>query len=94
MKSKLLNIVPIVFITITIFSCASHNPITKELSIKKTNYLTTYDATKRSNIISIDSDGKIDKILSEVQPDVALSNALEFTSKLESKEIIVDPVYF
>lgn len=73
-------------LVLTMFSCARHRPIFKNFKSEQGNYSISYDASKRGSIISIDKDGKIDKILAEVQPDVALSNAIDFTSKLKKGE--------
>lgn len=73
----------ILFIT-TIYSCRSSKSTLRELKYNNVNYQMSYDASRRGSILSFDSFGKM-KILSEVQPDVAVTQTTELTSKLSAK---------
>ncbi|AZA58971.1 hypothetical protein EG349_09885 [Chryseobacterium shandongense] len=79
----------ILFYLLVILSCIScnirHKATLKELENKRSNYQMSYDATRRGAVISVDSTGKIDKILSEVQPDAAIATTTDITSKLTGK---------
>ena len=79
----------IIFYLLVILSCIScnirHKATLKELENKGSNYQMSYDATRRGAVISLDSTGKIDKILSEVQPDAAIATTTDITSKLTGK---------
>lgn len=79
----------IIFYLLVILSCIScnirHKATLKELENKGSNYQMSYDATRRGAVISLDNNGKIDKILSEVQPDAAIATTTDITSKLTGK---------
>ncbi|WP_294286199.1 hypothetical protein [uncultured Chryseobacterium sp.] len=72
---------------ITVFnSCASqHNMTFNELKSMNSNYQISYDAMRRGSMISINEKGRIDKVLSEVQPDAAIATTREVTTKLMAK---------
>ncbi len=79
MKNKIL----IVGTALLLTSCgASHKATLKELKSTSSNYQMSYDAMRRGSILSIDKNGDIDKILSEVQPDAAIATTTDITSKL------------
>ena len=70
MKNKFL----IVGTALLLTSCGtSHKATLKELKSTSSNYQMSYDAMRRGSILSIDKNGDIDKILSEVQPDAAIA---------------------
>lgn len=62
-------------------SCSTAHVATLEELKGTANYQMSYDAMRRGSILSI-SDGKINKILSEVQPDAAIAKTTDITSKL------------
>lgn len=67
-------------------SCgASHKATLEELKNTTSNYQMSYDAMRRGSILSIGENGKIEKILSEVQPDAAIATTTDITSKLMGK---------
>ncbi|MBB4806485.1 hypothetical protein HNP38_001781 [Chryseobacterium defluvii] len=64
-------------------SCGTtHKATLEELKNTSSNYQMSYDAMRRGAILSIDDKGKINKILSEVQPDAAIATTTDITSKL------------
>jgi hypothetical protein len=68
-----------------IASCNVHKTTLKELKNTKSNYQMSYDALRRGAILSIKSDGTLDKILSEVQPDAAIAQTIGITTNLSAK---------
>ena len=74
-----------IFCLLVLSSCAGHRPITQKLDTTNGSYHISYDATRRGNFITL-AEGKVITSLAEVQPDVALANALELTSKLKQGE--------
>ncbi|MDH6252054.1 hypothetical protein M2347_001781 [Chryseobacterium sp. H1D6B] len=66
-------------------SCGSHKATLEELKNTSSNYQMSYDAMRRGSILNIDHYGKINKILSEVQPDAAIATTTDVTSKLMGK---------
>jgi hypothetical protein len=76
----------IVGIALLLTSCGtSHKATLEELKNTTSNYQMSYDAMRRGSILSINKDGKIEKILSEVQPDAAIATTTDITSKLMGK---------
>ncbi len=73
------------FCLVVLNSCAGHRPITQKLDATNGSYHISYDATRRGNFITLEN-GKVITSLAEVQPDVALANAIEITSKLKQGE--------
>lgn len=65
-------------------SCSTHKATLEELG-RNSNYQMSYDAMRRGAILSINDSGKVDKILSEVQPDAAIATTREITTKLMAK---------
>lgn len=45
----------------------------------------SYDAMRRGAVLNIDEKGKINKILSEVQPDAAIATTTDLTNKLATQ---------
>ncbi|NML57918.1 hypothetical protein [Chryseobacterium cheonjiense] len=73
-------------VILSFLSCnIRHKATLKELQNKGSNYQMSYDATRRGAVISLDANGKISKILSEVQPDAAIATTTDITSKLTGK---------
>ncbi|WP_294301738.1 hypothetical protein [uncultured Chryseobacterium sp.] len=72
---------------ITVFnSCVPQHTMTfKELKSMNSNYQMSYDAMRRGSMISINEKGRIDKVLSEVQPDAAIATTREVTTRLMAK---------
>lgn len=68
-------------VSIILISCGSSHKATLE-RLENTNYQMSYDAMRRGTVVSIDKDGNIAKILSEVQPDAAIAKTTDITSKL------------
>ncbi|WP_294213213.1 hypothetical protein [uncultured Chryseobacterium sp.] len=67
-------------------SCnTTHKATLMELKNKNSNYQMSYDAMRRGAVLNIDSNGNINKILSEVQPDAAIATTTELTSKLAAQ---------
>ncbi|MDC8106459.1 hypothetical protein ACNFU2_16325 [Chryseobacterium sp. PTM-20240506] len=73
--------------TVLLFtSCSNlHKATLEELKSTTSNYQMSYDAMRRGAIVSIRPDGKINKILSEVQPDAAIARTTDITSTLMGK---------
>lgn len=69
---------------ISVASCNTHIATLKELKHANVNYQMSYDAMRRGSIVSFDSTGKM-RILSEVQPDAAVTQTTDLTSKLSAK---------
>ncbi|KQT21923.1 hypothetical protein ASG31_00845 [Chryseobacterium sp. Leaf404] len=67
---------------IALSSCNTHKSIVTELKPQQSNYHFSYDAMRRGVILGIDSNGKINKLLGEVQPDAAIATTTDVTSKL------------
>ncbi len=81
-------------IIVTLTSCGAFHKATLE-KLENTNYQMSYDAMRRGTVLSINKDGEINTILSEVQPDAAIAKATEITSKIaanldEKKNVSVD----
>lgn len=78
-----------IILTITglalIISCNTHKATLKELTNTRGNYQMSYDAMRRGAIVSIRDNGKVDKILSEVQPDAAIATTRDITTSLMAK---------
>jgi hypothetical protein len=81
MKNLLLGIL----LVMVLHSCGAHNATLDELKTTNSNYQMSYDAMRRGAIISINENGKIDRVLSEVQPDAAIATTREITTKLMAK---------
>ncbi|WP_160139493.1 hypothetical protein [Chryseobacterium sp. c4a] len=62
-----------------------HRAIVKELKTSNSNYQMSYDAMRRGAVLNIDEKGKINKILSEVQPDAAIATTTDLTNKLAAQ---------
>ncbi len=77
------KIILLVF-TVVITSCNTHKATLKELKHANVNYQMSYDAMRRGSIVSFDSNGKM-RILSEVQPDAAVTQTTDLTAKLSAK---------
>lgn len=75
----------ILLIGIGFIGCNTHKATITELKSKTSNYQMTYDAMRRGTIITIDKDGKVSKMLAEVQPDAAITQTTDFTNKLSAK---------
>lgn len=67
-------------IAIILIACKTHSATLEELKDK--NYQMSYDAMRRGAVLSINKEGKIVRILSEVQPDAAIATTREITTKL------------
>lgn len=81
---KKLLFLPAILILLT--SCgAFHKATLEELKNTSSNYQMSYDAMRRGTVLSINKDGEISKILSEVQPDAAIAKTTDITSKLAGK---------
>ncbi|MCY1659946.1 hypothetical protein [Chryseobacterium sp. SL1] len=77
------NILFLLGIVMLFFSCgASHKATLEELKGTRSNYQMSYDAMRRGTVLSLDDNGKIESILSEVQPDAAIATTTELTTKL------------
>lgn len=68
-------------IFVFLISCGASHKATLE-KLENTNYQMSYDAMRRGTVLSINKEGGIDKVLSEVQPDAAIATATDITSKL------------
>jgi len=79
-----MKIINLIVLLLIVTSCNMHKATLKELKHKNANYQMSYDAARRGSILSFDSNGKM-KILSEVQPDVAITQTTDLTSKLSAK---------
>jgi hypothetical protein len=77
-----MKIIYTIITSLLLFSCATHQTKITELKNSRSNYLASFDATKRGSIISFKENGEIDKILSEVQPDAVIASTIDFTNKL------------
>lgn len=62
--------------------CNTHKSVITELKPGQSNYHFSYDAMRRGVVVGIDSTGKINKLLGEVQPDAAIATATDITNKL------------
>ena len=81
-----MKIVFYLLVLVSLMSCnIRHKATLKELQNKGSNYQMSYDATRRGAVVSLDNNGKIDKILSEVQPDAAIATTTDITSQLAAK---------
>lgn len=81
-----MKIVFYLLVFVSLMSCnIRHKATLKELQNKGSNYQMSYDATRRGAVVSLDNNGKIDKILSEVQPDAAIATTTDITSQLAAK---------
>lgn len=79
------NIIVIVASIVLFNSCNTHKATLKELKSTQSNYQMSYDAMRRGAIVSIRDNGKVDKILSEVQPDAAIATTRDITTSLMAK---------
>ncbi|MCJ8152434.1 hypothetical protein MKJ01_01500 [Chryseobacterium sp. SSA4.19] len=90
------NLLFLLIMSMAIFSCGtSHKATLEELKSTRSNYQMSYDAMRRGTVLSLDENGKIESILSEVQPDAAIATTTEITSKLagnlsQHKNISID----
>lgn len=84
MKAIVKNILATVLL-LAITSCNTHKATIKDLKSKKTNYQMSYDAMRRGTIVTIDSEGKVSKMLAEVQPDAAIAQTTDLTNSLTAK---------
>lgn len=75
------NLFLLLGILVLLASCGASHKATLE-KLENTNYQMSYDAMRRGTVLSINKQGEISNILSEVQPDAAIANATEVTSKL------------
>lgn len=74
------------FILSLLASCnTEHQAIVRELKNSSSNYQMSYDAMRRGAVLNIDEKGKINKILSEVQPDAAIASTTDLTNKLAAQ---------